>query len=119
MKNTVRIAVVIALVLAALSGCELYQAINVNWTIDGMIQMGPVTRVSYTVQNLGKIDLKGVNLEIGVDMLGNGSYPISVWTPDFSLDQGQIKYGYVDLTTGSTPLGWATVLSVDMDNPPG
>jgi hypothetical protein len=119
MKNKVRIAVVIALVLAALSGCELYQAINVTWTIDGMTQIGPITRVSYTVQNLGKIDLKGVNLEIGVDMLNNGSYPLSVWTPDFSLNQNQIKYGSVDLTTGSFPLGGAMVLSIDMDNPPG
>jgi hypothetical protein len=119
MKNRVRIAVVIALVLAALSGCELYQAINVTWSIDGMTQIGPITRVSYTVQNLGKIDLKGVNLEIGVDMAGDGTYPLSKWTPDFSLDQNQIKFGSVDVTTVSTPMGWATVLSIDMDNPPG
>ena len=64
MKNRVRIAVVIALVLAAFSGCELYQAINVTWSIDGIAPLGGgMYRISYTVQNLGKIDLTGVTLK--------------------------------------------------------
>jgi hypothetical protein len=122
MKNTVRVAVVIALVLAALSGCELYQAINVTWTIDNIVALGGgTTRIYYSVQNLGKIDLTGVNLEIGADMAGTGLYyPYSIWTPDFSLNKNQIKSGWVDLYTGlgGPPLA-AAVLSIDMDNPSG
>lgn len=119
MKNKLRIAVVIALVLAAFTGCELYQAINVTWSIDSISSVGGgVYRINYTVQNLGKIDLTGVNLEIGADMVGNGTYIYSAWTPDFSLNQNQIKFGYVDIATGSAPFG-AAVLSVDMDNPSG
>ena len=34
MKNKLRMAIVIALVVAAFTGCELYQAVNVTWTID-------------------------------------------------------------------------------------
>jgi hypothetical protein len=45
-------------------------------------------------------------------------YAYSTWTPDFSLNQNQIKYGYVDLLTGTLPAA-AAVLSVDMDNPSG
>ncbi|HVP19739.1 MAG TPA: hypothetical protein VMU36_12135 [Spirochaetia bacterium] len=33
------------------------------------------THVAYSVRNLGKYDLTGVNLEIGVDVYGNGTYP--------------------------------------------
>lgn len=118
MKNKLRIAVVIALVLAAFTGCELYQAINVTWTTTVGSTILGVTRVSYTVQNLGKIDLTGVNLEIGVDMAGNGTFIYPTWTPDFSLYQNQIKVGYVDIVTGSVPFA-AAVLSIDMDNPTG
>jgi hypothetical protein len=107
-------------VLAAFTGCELYQAINVTWSIDSitLVPLSGAYRISYTVQNLGKIDLTGVNLEIGADMVGNGTYFYSTWTPDFSLNQNQIKYGYVDLYTGTLPAA-AAVLSVDMDNPSG
>jgi hypothetical protein len=117
MKNMVRFAIVFAVLLAALTGCELYQAVNLTWSIDRITQLGGTTRVSYTVQNLGKIDLTGVNLEIGVDMAGNGTYPISAWTPDFAIDQNQIQYRSIDLVTGGMPAGGAMVLSIDMDNP--
>ena len=117
MKNMVRFAIVFSVLLAALTGCELYQAVNVGWTIDGMSQDGTVTRVDYTVRNLGKLDLTGVNLKIGVDVLGNGTYPATQWTPDFTLNQNEVLYGSVDVSTGVPPLGGAMVLSIDMDNP--
>jgi hypothetical protein len=118
MKSKLRIAIVIVLVLAAFTGCELYQAINVTWTTTVAPTVGNITRVSYTVTNLGKIDLTGVNLEIGVDMAGFGTYVYPTWTPDFSLDRNQTKYGYVDIYTVTQPYA-AAVLSVDMDNPSG
>jgi hypothetical protein len=119
MKNIVKIAIVVSIVLAAVTGCELYQAVNVGWSIDGWSQVGTSTRVSYTVHNLGKLDLTGVNLKIGVDVLGNGTYPATAWTPDFDIRQNEVRYGTIDVPTGpGFPAGGATVLSVDMDNPP-
>jgi hypothetical protein len=120
MKNPVKIAIVVSIVLAVMTGCELYQAVNVGWTIDSMGPNGTYTRVSYTVRNLGKLDLTGVNLKIGVDVLGDGSYPATEWTPDFSLDQNEVRYGSIDVNTGGAFVaGGAMVLSVDMDNPKG
>lgn len=120
MKNIVKIAIVFSIVLAAATGCELYQAVNVGWSINGMSQAGSFTRVSYTVRNQGKLDLTGVNLQVGVDVLGNGTYPATAWTPDFSINKNQVLYGSIDVPTGPVPpLGGAMVLSVDMDNPPG
>lgn len=120
MKSIVKIAIVFSIVLAAVAGCELYQAVNVGWSIDGMYQVGTSTRVSYTVRNLGKLDLTGVNLKVGVDVLGNGTYPATAWTPDFDINQNQVLYGSIDVPTGPAPaLGGAVVLSVDMNNPPG
>lgn len=119
MKNIVKIAIVVSIVLAAFTGCELYQAVNVGWTIDGMSQNGTYTRVSYTVHNQGKLDLTGVNLKVGVDVLGNGTYPATAWTPDFDISQNQYLYGTIDVPTGPVPaLGGAMVLSIDMNNPP-
>ena len=117
MKNMARSAIVALIVLAAMTSCELYQAINVGWTIDGMSQNGTITRVDYTVRNLGKLDLTGVNLKIGVDVFRNGTYPATQWTPDFNLNQNEVLYGSVDVSTGGLPLGGAMVLSIDMDNP--
>jgi hypothetical protein len=69
------------------------------------------------VQNVGKIDLAGVNLRIGVDVNNDLTYPVRAWTLDFSLNQNQTIHSSIDIYTGILPIGWATVLSVDMDNP--
>lgn len=122
MKNLVRFSVFLAALLVSLSGCELYNAINLAWNIDNVIPGVPFTHVVYTVQNMGKDDLTGVNLQVGVDMTGNGvSYPCSAWTPDFSIHEGQTIHGSIDVPIPGVvlPAGWATVLSVDMDNPKG
>ena len=118
MKNMVRLAIVVSIMLAVMTGCELYQAVNVGWSIEAMNPNGAFTRVDYTVRNLGKIDLTGVNLEIGVDVFGNGTYPAAQWTPDFSINQNEIRHGSIDVdTAGRTVMGGAMVLSIDMDNP--
>jgi hypothetical protein len=118
-KGMFKLAIVLSVLLVAATGCDLYQAINIGWSINGLTPIGGFTRVSYTVQNLGKYDLTGVNLKIGVDVLGNGTYPAAQWTPDFSISQGQVLYGSIDIVTGGAPLGGAMVLGVDMDNPKG
>jgi len=118
-KNLFKLSIVFLALLAAVTGCELYTAVNVAWSIDSMTYSGGFTTVTYTVQNLGKVDLTGVNLQIGVDMSGNLTYPSRAWTTDFSLNQNQTIHGSLGFYTGSNPLGWATVLSIDMDNPKG
>ena len=120
MKSFLRIAVVVSIVLVAVAGCELYQAVNVGWIIDSMGPNGTSTRVTYTVWNQGKLDLTGVNLKIGVDVLGNGTYPATQWTPDFSMHENEVLHGSIDVNTGGAiVMGGATVLAIDMDNPPG
>src|SRR5271169_6718292 len=95
MKNGVKFVLVFSIMLAALTGCELYQAINVGWSIDAVSPNGTLTRVDYTVRNLGKIDLTGVNLKVGVDVQGNGTYPATQWTPDFRINQNEIRHGKI------------------------
>lgn len=119
MKNLVRYSIIVVALLVSLTGCELFNAINLAWNIDNVIPGVPFTHVTYTVRNMGKLDLTGVNLQVGVDVLGNGAYPCSAWTPDFSIGQNQTRYGSIDVPTPSLPAGWATVISVDMDNPQG
>ena len=115
MKNLIKISLLVLAVLTALAGCDLYNAINVAWNIDSYSPNVPPgwTTVFYTVQNQGKIDLTGVNLEIGVDI--GGSY-VTGWTPDFDLRQNQILHGSLSILTGPIAVG-ATVLGVDMDDP--
>ncbi|HUI71950.1 MAG TPA: hypothetical protein VL354_15630 [Spirochaetia bacterium] len=117
MKKLVRFSVIVAALLLTFSGCELYNAINLAWTINSVTYSNSLTRVSYTATNLGKTDLTGVNLEIGVDVNGDGTYSRSAWTADFNINQGQSMSGIIDIYTGVMPNGWATVISVDMDNP--
>ena len=121
MKRLARVIIILAALLVSLAGCELYNAINLAWSINSVTYSGSVphviTHVSYTATNLGRIDLTGANLEVGVDVNGDGTYPQSAWTPDFNVDQGHSVVGSVDVYTGVVPLGWATVISVDMDNP--
>ena len=121
-KKLLGVVAVLATVLLIVSGCDLYMGINVTWKITGVMWPGgSYTHVTYSVQNLGKYDLTGVNLEIGVDVNGDGTYPCRAWTPDFSINQNQILYGSLDVPTGLgvNPAGWATVTSVDMDKPQG
>jgi hypothetical protein len=120
MKIIKRIVLALAAValLAAVAGCDLYQGINLAWNITGMTAIpGGFTRVSYTAQNMGKYDLKGVNLQVGVDITGTRTYPVSAWTADFSVNQNQMVFGSVDVFTGASPVYGATVISVDMNNP--
>jgi len=114
------LAALAASLLAAVAGCELYQGINLAWNITGVTALpGNFYRVSYSVQNPGKYDLHGVNLQIGLDIYGNGSYFVAAWTPDFSIDQGQTLFGSIDIYSSVVPAGGASVLSVDMDAPSG
>ncbi|HET6451054.1 MAG TPA: hypothetical protein VFI08_07065 [Spirochaetia bacterium] len=109
-----------AVLLAAVSGCDLYQGINLAWNITTVAPVGGgLTRVSYTAQNLGKYDLKGVNLKIGIDVTGTGTYPVSAWTPDFNVKQNEVVAGFLDIYTGAATVYGATVISVDMDSPTG
>jgi hypothetical protein len=117
MKRLLELSILAAAFIVTLTGCQLYNAINLAWSIDGVTYSSSFTHVSYTASNLGKIDLTGVNLEIGVDVNGDGNYPRSAWTPDFDIRQGQVLSGSLDVYTGVMPSGWATVISVDMDNP--
>lgn len=117
MKRLARVLVAAAALLASLGGCQLYNAINVAWSITSVTYSNAFTHVGYTATNLGKIDLTGVNLEIGVDVNGDGTFPRSGWTPDFDITQGQSVSGSLDVYTGVLPNGWATVISIDMDNP--
>jgi hypothetical protein len=118
--NNAEAAAGAALLLAALAGCDLYQGINLAWNITGVTAVpGGFTRVSYTAQNLGKYDLKGVNLKIGVDVTGTATYPVSAWTSDFDVKQNEIVAGSLDIFTGSATVYGATVISVDMDSPSG
>jgi hypothetical protein len=114
MKKRIALAILAAALLVSAVGCELYTGISVTWTIDTYQQIGTTTRVTYTVQNVGQVDLAGVNLEIGVD---NGSFYQTAWTASFSLGKGQVLHGSIDIVTGTiVPVG-ATVLSIDMDKP--
>jgi hypothetical protein len=117
MKRLARVFIVLTALLASLTGCQLYNAINLAWSINSVSYSNPFTHVSYTATNLGKVDLTGVNLEVGVDVNGDRTYPRSAWTPDFEVKEGQSVIGSVDVFTGVLPNGWATVISVDMDNP--
>ncbi|HTZ51033.1 MAG TPA: hypothetical protein VMF68_05225 [Spirochaetia bacterium] len=123
MKKRIALFVLAAALLVAAAGCELYQQINLTWSITGVTPLGGnYYQVTYTVQNLGKYDLTGVNLQIGLDVNGNNTLYAADWTPSFSIAQSQFLAGSINLYyTGSvysTPYR-AAVLSVDMDSPSG
>jgi hypothetical protein len=119
MNRLLKLSTVFLVLLAGFTGCQLYNAISLAWNIDNVTYntLTGVTRVSYTVQNVGKVDLTGVNLRIGVDVNNDLTYPTRAWTLDFSINQNQTIHSSIDIYTGFLPLGWATVLNVDMDNP--
>ena len=117
-SKRVTLAALAASFLLAVIGCELYQGINLSWNVTGVsVLPGNFYRVSYVVVNPGKYDLHGVNLQIGLDVYGNGSFYVSAWTPDFTINQNQTLYGTIDIYSAVMPLGSASVLSVDMDSP--
>jgi hypothetical protein len=121
MKNAIRLAVALVVLLVALTSCTLYNAINVGWTINSVTAIANHTIVDFTATNYGKYDLAGVNLLICVDLNNNGVYSVTEpagWTPDFSLSQNQSYSSSIDIShVGFTNFGWATVISVDMDKP--
>jgi hypothetical protein len=114
MKTLVKLGAVLMVLLLALAACTFDQ-ISVRWSVDNTVGPGPIITVDYTVWNDGKYDLTGVNLEIGID---SSVGIISYWTPDFSLDRGETKYGTFSFSIGSaTPVGVGLILGVDMDKP--
>jgi hypothetical protein len=119
MRKKITLGIVAVSLLAVLAGCDLYTGISLTWDITYVQYLGNgVTRVGYTVRNVGRYDLKGVNLEIGVDVNHNQTYSATGWTSSFNLSQGQSITTSLDVVTLVDPTtGWATVLSVDMDNP--
>ena len=76
------------------------------------------TQVTFQVYNLGKYDLTGINLLIGLDTTGDGLWDVKGWTADFSLSQNGMTTQGVDFV-GVPYSGTynAFVLSVDMDKP--
>jgi hypothetical protein len=111
----IALSILAVALLAFAVGCDLYTGISVTWNVDSYMQMGTITRVNYTVQNVGQYDLTGVNLEVGVDT-GSGFY-YTAWTATFSLAKNQVLHGSIDVPTGGlVPLG-ATILGVDTDKP--
>jgi hypothetical protein len=116
----ITLAIAAASLLAGIVSCELYQGINLAWNVTGVTALpGSFYRVSYSVQNPGKYDLHGVNLEIGLDVYGDGSFFVAGWTPDFTINQTQMLFGTIDIYSAIAPAGGASVLSVDMDSPSG
>ena len=121
MKNAIRLSIALIVLLVALTSCNLYNGINLIWDWSFINPLaGNYYRVTYTVQNLGKVDLTGVNLLWGVDV-NNDTYPEGQsWTSDFSISQGATLVNQtvnVYAPGGVTPPLNAMVLSVDMDKP--
>ncbi|MGA2479400.1 MAG: hypothetical protein ABSG63_11685 [Spirochaetia bacterium] len=121
MKNAIKLSIALIVLLVALTGCSLYNGINLIWDWSNINPLaGNYYRVTYTVQNLGKVDLTGVNLLWGVDV-NNDTYPEGQsWTSDFSISQGATLVNQtIDVYAlgGVIPPLNAMVLSVDMDKP--
>jgi hypothetical protein len=122
MKNAIRLSIALIVLLVALTSCTLYNGINLIWDWSNInLLAGNYYRVTYTVQNLGKVDLTGVNLLWGVDV-NNDTYPEGQsWTSDFSISQGATLVNQtIDVYApgGIIPPSLnAMVLSVDMDKP--
>jgi len=107
---------ILALALLTLAvGCELYTGISVNWNVDTYTAAGTPVHVTYSTQNVGQYDLSGVNLQVGVDT-GAGYY-YTAWTPDFSLNKGEIRHSSIDVVTNGAPVVAVTILAVDMNKP--
>ena len=121
MKKRIALSILALGLLVAAVGCELYTGITLTWGVTGFSHdpLSGNTTVSYWVQNRGQYDLTGVNLEIGIDTSGNGTYTYTGVTPSFSIPQGQTLYGSIVIYTGATPYYNAAVLMVDMDSPSG
>ena len=121
MKTALKLCVVVLLLLFVLTACDLYNGINVGWSINTFGGSASLAHVTYTVQNLGKYDLTGVNLEIGAYVASTFTGYISAWTtPDFNLAQNEIKSGSIDIDISPYSVAFVTgaaVLGVDMDKP--
>jgi hypothetical protein len=119
MKALMKLCAVLLFLLFVLTACDLYNQINLGWTIDAVNVSSYNAHVDYTVWNHGKYDLTGVNLEIGVYATPTTIGYISAWTlPDFSLAQNDTRSGGIDINIyPNTASSGAAVLAVDMDNP--
>ena len=114
MKTLLKLGAVVIVLVSTFMACTFDQ-ISVRWSVDSTIVAGSNVTVDYTVWNDGKYDLTGVNLEIGINSTVG---IISYWTPDFSLDRGETKYGTFFFNTGlATSIPPAEILGVDMDKP--
>jgi hypothetical protein len=100
----------------ALSGCDLWDQIKLEWQIDGYALSGSYSRVYYTVRNTGFYDLSGINVTIEVSTVTGAKY--TGRTTSFSLDIGDsTNSAFLDVNTyGNAPVG-AVITGVDMDNP--
>ena len=121
MKTPFKLCVVSVLLLFVLTACELFNQINVAWSITSFGWSPSHAHVNYQVWNQGKYDLTGVNLEIGAYLSPLGDY-VSAWTtPDFDLAQGELRSGVIDIyigpSYGALDITGAAVLGVDMDKP--
>jgi hypothetical protein len=123
MKNAIRLGIALIVLLLALTSCNLYNEINLGWTIDSFALASGSTFINYTATNYGKYDLTGVNLQFTVDINGDKYFdPLpptsepSAWTPDFSLSQGQSYSSSITITHAGTGFGVA-VTDTDMDKP--
>ena len=116
MKTLLKLGAVVIVLLLVLTACT-YDQISVRWSVDATFVAGSIVTVDYTVWNDGKYDLTGVNLEIGID---SNVGIISYWTPNFTLNQGDVLQGTFSFSIGSaTPIGLGLILGVDMDKPKG
>jgi hypothetical protein len=121
MKKLLKLGFVLVILLVVLAACPLFQQINVGWHIDywGGTSSSSILTVDYTVRNLGKYDLTGVNLKIAAYVPSAGGY-IYDWTPDFDLSQNEVDSDSFDIDIFPYHLpdvDWVEVLGVDMDNP--
>jgi hypothetical protein len=107
----------------SLSSCDLFNAINLYYVIDDVFDYPAFqyARIDYTVENMGRIDLTGVNIRFGVDTTGNGDYTDSAdgdaWTMDFNIDAGEVRSGTINVRYTGTSAVSAAIIGVDMDNP--
>lgn|GEM_PF-5534947 len=122
MKTLLKLGCVLVILLFALTACNLYQAINVGWTIVSYTA-GSIITVTYDVWNAGKYDLTGVNLHFSVYASAGVVGYYDAWTPDFSLNKDQYITGdtfTMDISPGALGLtGYVEVIGVDMDKPKG
>jgi hypothetical protein len=119
MKSVLKLCVVVAVLLLALTTCNLNQ-ISVGWVVNGLSE--PLSNfvfvIDYDVWNVGKYDLDGVKLHFSIYLSGVGYY--EAVTPEFSLSKNQYIAGNtlaVSLPYHIAGSDFAEVVGVDMAKP--